>query len=85
MRTETRYGRAASTQETCQVLSNAILTYWQAWNESCQLDAIIKEGGLKEALSRIAEDLPALFKKMPSSFQFYVGSNKRKKGEYLKQ
>ena len=71
--------------EASQVLTTAIIEFNRTWTQNYQLDTIIKRSGLQKALTRMAEDLPAVFKPMPQSYQFYLTQNKIKKGQYLRQ
>ena len=58
--------------EAAQVLTTAIMSFQRNWTQNYKLDTIIKKSGLRQALTRVAEDLPAVFKPMPQSYQFYL-------------
>ena len=62
-----------------------MIDFKRAWSQNYKLNSIIKKSGLSLALTRMAEDLPAIFKQMPLSYQFYLKQNKVKKGQYLRE
>ena len=46
VRSDARYGRAASSIEASQVLTTAIIEFNRTWTQNYQLDTIIKRSGL---------------------------------------